>query len=91
MGGALLSISLKIKNPKVNRDVEAFLEGKIKRSLNRSSSWISDEPYHFAVRLQADAVQQVSKYVAMLRRVGKGLGVFHFDQYLAEQVAAAAA
>jgi len=63
----------------------------MKRSLNRSSSWIFDERCYLAVCWQADAVQQVSKYVAMLRRVGKGLGVFHFDQYLAEQVAAAAA
>ena len=43
------------------------------------------------VCLQADAVQTVAEYVAQLRRVGKGLGVFQFDQYLAEQVADAAA
>ena len=46
---------------------------------------------HDCFCLQADAVQEVSEYVAQLRRVGKGLGVFQFDQFLGEQVANAAA
>eukprot|EP00884_Botryococcus_braunii_P001827 jgi/Botrbrau1/11645/Bobra.168_2s0003.1 len=34
---------------------------------------------------QARAVKKVSEYVAQLRRVGKGLGVFEFDRWLSEQ------
>lgn len=34
---------------------------------------------------QVQSVKQVAEYVSMLRRVGKGLGVFQFDQYLSEQ------
>jgi ferritin heavy chain len=39
---------------------------------------------------QVQSVKQVAEYVSQLRRVGKGLGVFQFDQYLEEQQAAAA-
>jgi ferritin heavy chain len=35
---------------------------------------------------QAASVQTVSEYVAQLRRVGKGLGVFEFDRKLADAV-----
>ncbi|KAJ8764133.1 hypothetical protein K2173_005041 [Erythroxylum novogranatense] len=31
---------------------------------------------------QVEAIKKISKYVAQLRRVGKGLGVWHFDQML---------
>ena len=31
---------------------------------------------------QVDAVNEVSKHVSQLRRVGKGLGVYQFDQEL---------
>ena len=34
---------------------------------------------------QALAIKIVSEYVSQLRRVGKGLGVFEFDRYLAGQ------
>lgn len=34
---------------------------------------------------QVESVKKVAEYVAQLRRVGKGLGVFEFDKYLAEQ------
>ena len=33
--------------------------------------------------MQADAVKEISDFVAKLRRVGKGLGVYEFDQFLA--------
>ena len=33
--------------------------------------------------MQADAVKEISDFVAKLRRVGKGLGVYEFDQLLA--------
>ena len=36
---------------------------------------------------QEDAVKTVSEYVATLRRVGKGLGVFQFDRELGAKVA----
>jgi ferritin heavy chain len=39
---------------------------------------------------QAQAVKEVSEYVAQLRRVGKGLGVFEFDRWLSERKEAAA-
>lgn len=39
---------------------------------------------------QVQSVKQVAEYVSQLRRVGKGLGVFQFDQYLEEQQEAAA-
>jgi hypothetical protein len=39
---------------------------------------------------QARAVKEVSEYVAQLRRVGKGLGVFEFDRWLSEKKEAAA-
>lgn len=32
--------------------------------------------------VQADAVKEISDFVAQLRRVGKGLGVYEFDQKL---------
>lgn len=35
---------------------------------------------------QVEAVKKVSEYVAQLRRVGKGLGVYQFDQALLEEV-----
>ena len=35
------------------------------------------------LREQVDSVKQVSEYVAQLRRVGKGLGVYEFDKMLA--------
>lgn len=31
---------------------------------------------------QVDAIKKISEYVAQLRRVGKGHGVWHFDQML---------
>lgn len=34
--------------------------------------------------LQAKEVKEVADYVAQLRRIGKGHGVFHFDQVMAE-------
>ncbi len=34
--------------------------------------------------LQAKGVKVVADYVAQLRRIGKGHGVFHFDQMMAE-------
>lgn len=37
--------------------------------------------------LQAKGVKIVADYVAQLRRIGKGHGVFHFDQLLAEDAA----
>lgn len=40
---------------------------------------------------QVQSVKQVAEYVSQLRRVGKGLGVFQFDQFLAEEQEAAAA
>ena len=39
---------------------------------------------------QALAIKTVSEYVSQLRRVGKGLGVFEFDRYLAGQAPAGA-
>ena len=33
---------------------------------------------------QAKEVKEVADYVAQLRRIGKGHGVFHFDQVMAE-------
>jgi len=40
---------------------------------------------------QSRSVKEVAEYVSQLRRVGKGLGVFQFDQMLAGLVPAAAA
>ncbi len=37
---------------------------------------------------QVKSVKQVAEYVAQLRRVGKGLGVYEFDKYLANAAAA---
>ncbi|GAX78828.1 hypothetical protein CEUSTIGMA_g6265.t1 [Chlamydomonas eustigma] len=37
---------------------------------------------------QVESVKKVSEYVSQLRRVGKGLGVFQFDQKLAEELEA---
>lgn len=37
--------------------------------------------------VQADAVKEISDFVARLRRVGKGLGVYEFDKFLAEKAA----
>lgn len=34
--------------------------------------------------VQAKGVKIVADYVAQLRRIGKGHGVFHFDQVMAE-------
>ncbi|KAL6630675.1 hypothetical protein ACP70R_028526 [Stipagrostis hirtigluma subsp. patula] len=34
---------------------------------------------------QVDAIKKISEYVAQLRRVGKGHGVWHFDQMLLEE------
>jgi ferritin heavy chain len=39
---------------------------------------------------QADSVKSVAGFVAQLRRVGKGLGVYEVDRKLAADVAAAA-
>ncbi|KAL6642047.1 hypothetical protein ACP70R_020228 [Stipagrostis hirtigluma subsp. patula] len=36
---------------------------------------------------QVDAIKKISEYVAQLRRVGKGHGVWHFDQMLLEEEA----
>ena len=38
---------------------------------------------------QVDAIKKISEYVAQLRRVGKGHGVWHFDQMLLNEGAAA--
>ncbi|XP_076944996.1 ferritin-3, chloroplastic-like [Bidens hawaiensis] len=38
---------------------------------------------------QVEAIKKISEYVAQLRRVGKGLGVWHFDQMLLNEGAAA--
>ncbi len=37
--------------------------------------------------VQADAVKEISDFVAQLRRVGKGLGVYEFDKFLAGKAA----
>ncbi|CAL5190180.1 unnamed protein product [Lathyrus oleraceus] len=39
---------------------------------------------------QVEAIKKISEYVAQLRRVGKGHGVWHFDQMLLKEEAAAA-
>ncbi|KAK3135947.1 hypothetical protein QOZ80_5BG0425670 [Eleusine coracana subsp. coracana] len=36
---------------------------------------------------QVDSIKKISEYVAQLRRVGKGHGVWHFDQMLLEEQA----
>lgn len=36
---------------------------------------------------QVQSVKEVAEYVSQLRRVGKGLGVFEFDRYLADELA----
>ncbi|KAL0918615.1 hypothetical protein M5K25_010633 [Dendrobium thyrsiflorum] len=36
---------------------------------------------HFLTE-QVEAIKKISEYVAQLRRVGKGHGVWHFDQVL---------
>lgn len=36
---------------------------------------------------QVEAIKKISEYVAQLRRVGKGHGVWHFDQKLLEEEA----
>uniref|UniRef100_A0A5B6ZJU9 Ferritin n=1 Tax=Davidia involucrata TaxID=16924 RepID=A0A5B6ZJU9_DAVIN len=38
---------------------------------------------------QVEAIKKISEYVAQLRRVGKGHGVWHFDQMLLQEEAAA--
>ncbi|KAL5721291.1 bacterial non-heme ferritin [Ranunculus cassubicifolius] len=38
---------------------------------------------------QVEAIKQISEYVAQLRRVGKGHGVWHFDQMLLQDGVAA--
>ncbi|CAK8538346.1 unnamed protein product [Lathyrus sativus] len=38
---------------------------------------------------QVEAIKKISEYVAQLRRVGKGHGVWHFDQMLLKEEAAA--
>ncbi|XP_051130386.1 ferritin-3, chloroplastic-like [Andrographis paniculata] len=40
---------------------------------------------------QVDAIKKISEYVSQLRRVGKGHGVWHFDQMLLQEIDAAAA
>lgn len=40
---------------------------------------------------QVEAIKKVSEYVAQLRRVGKGHGVYHFDLQLQEEAEEAAA
>lgn len=40
-----------------------------------------------SLHLQAKGVKVVADYVAQLRRIGKGHGVFHFDQVMAEDAA----
>lgn len=40
--------------------------------------------------VQAKGVKIVADYVAQLRRIGKGHGVFHFDQILADDAASLA-
>nr|XP_009382874.2 PREDICTED: ferritin-4, chloroplastic [Musa acuminata subsp. malaccensis] len=39
---------------------------------------------------QVEAIKKIAEYVAQLRRVGKGHGVWHFDQMLLDEGAAAA-
>lgn len=34
---------------------------------------------------QVEAIKKISEYVAQLRRVGKGHGVWHFDQMLLQE------
>ncbi|VAI16159.1 unnamed protein product [Triticum turgidum subsp. durum] len=36
---------------------------------------------------RVDAIKKISEYVSQLRRVGKGHGVWHFDQMLLEEAA----
>ena len=37
---------------------------------------------------QVDSIKKISEYVARLRRVGKGHGVWHFDQMLLNEAPA---
>ena len=37
--------------------------------------------------VQADSVKEIADFVAQLRRVGKGLGVYEFDKMLAGKAA----
>lgn len=53
-------------------------------------SWIignvaTCNPAYIASPAQAQGVKEVSDYVAQLRRVGKGLGVWEFDKIMAER------
>ena len=38
--------------------------------------------------VQVDSVKQHAVFVSQLRRVGKGIGVYLFDEHLAEEAAA---
>ncbi|XP_042394737.1 ferritin-4, chloroplastic-like isoform X1 [Zingiber officinale] len=55
------------------------------------ADFIESEFLEEQVTLLVEAIKRISEYVAQLRRVGKGHGVWHFDQMLLREGDAAAA
>ncbi|XP_068641935.1 ferritin-3, chloroplastic-like [Aristolochia californica] len=85
-GDALYAMELALSLEKLTNEKLLNLHKVAERSHDVQMADFIESQY---LTEQVEAIKQISEYVAQLRRVGKGHGVWHFDQMLLNQAVAA--
>ncbi|XP_059627939.1 ferritin-2, chloroplastic-like [Cornus florida] len=86
-GDALYAMELTLSLEKLTNEKLLHLHGVAERSKDVQLADFVESEY---LTEQVEAIKKISEYVAQLRRVGKGHGVWHFDQMLLEEQEAVA-
>ncbi|KAI4372906.1 hypothetical protein MLD38_011087 [Melastoma candidum] len=86
-GDALYAMELALSLEKLNNEKLLKLHAVADRNNDVQLSEFVESEF---LDEQVEAIKKISEYVAQLRRVGKGHGVWHFDQMLLREEAAAA-
>eukprot|EP00262_Sarcandra_glabra_P004422 TRINITY_DN1544_c0_g1_i5.p1 TRINITY_DN1544_c0_g1~~TRINITY_DN1544_c0_g1_i5.p1 ORF type:complete len:160 (-),score=44.44 TRINITY_DN1544_c0_g1_i5:380-859(-) len=85
-GDALYAMELALSLEKLTNEKLLKLHSRADRSKDVQMADFVESEF---LTEQVDAIKKISEYVAQLRRVGKGHGVWHFDQMLLNEEVAA--
>ncbi|KAJ6803574.1 ferritin-4, chloroplastic-like [Iris pallida] len=86
-GDALYAMELALSLEKLNYDK---LLNVHRIAVKNDDPQLADYVESYFLAEQVEAIKKIAEYIAQLRRVGKGHGVWHFDRSLLEEEAAAA-
>ncbi|XP_056169068.1 ferritin-3, chloroplastic-like [Syzygium oleosum] len=86
-GDALYAMELSLSLEKLNNEKLLNLHGVAERNHDVQLTDFVESEF---LAEQVEAIKKISEYVAQLRRVGKGHGVWHFDQMLLREEEAVA-